>query len=112
MYVRSILYQSIYLMVSSVQVNFVQTVRAVELALGIPVPETSPPGNVSAAGDATSGLSCVSTFSAIFNPEVLQVLENAIPILVEVVEQLSLNMVYSRIGLGLHLRAKLPLVTK
>ena len=111
MYVRSILYQSIYLMVPSVQVNFVQTVRAVELALGIPVPEISPPGNVSAAGGATSGLSCVSTFSAIFNPEVLQVLD-AIPILVEVVEQLSLNMVYSRNGLGLRLRAKLPLVTK
>ncbi len=89
-----------------------QTVRAVELALGIPVPEISPPANVSAADNATSGLYCVSTLSAIFNPEVLQALEDARPILVEVAEQLSVNMVYSRNGLDSHLRERLPLVTK
>ena len=65
------------------------------IGFGYSCPGNIPPGNVSAAADATSGLSCVSTLSAIFNPEVLQVLEDAMLILVEVVEQLSLNMIYS-----------------
>lgn len=98
--------------ISLVQVNFVHTVRAVELALGIPVLGISPPANVSAASNAESALSSISTLSSIFNPEVLQVLEDSTPILIEVAEQLSLNMVYNQNGLGSRLRARLPLVTK
>jgi len=92
------------------QVNFVQTVRAVELALGIPVPGiTHAPS--SSAGNVTTALSGTSTLSSIFNAEVRQVLLDAVPILVQVSEQLNLNTVFSQNGLGSRLRARQPLVT-
>ena len=94
----------------TVQVNFVQTVRAIELSLGIPVPgiTNAPSSN---AANASAALSGTSTLSSIFNAEVRQVLLDSIPILAQVSEQLGLNTEFSQNGLGSRLRARLPLVT-
>lgn len=93
-----------------VQVNFVQTVRAVELALGLAVPGITHTPSYN-AGNVSAALSGTSTLSSIFNAEVRQVLLDAVPILVQVSEQLSLNTVFSQNGLGSHLKARPPLVT-
>ncbi len=95
---------------STVQVNFVQTVRAVELSLGIPVPGIThaPSSNAANASAAFSG---TSTLSSIFNAEVRQVLLDAIPILAQVSEQLGLNTEFTKNGLGSRLKARPPLVT-
>ena len=94
----------------TVQVNFVQTVRAIELSLGIPVPgiTNAPSSN---AANASAALSSTSTLSSMFNAEVRQVLLDSIPILAQVSEQLGLNTEFSQNGLGSRLRARLPLVT-
>lgn len=93
-----------------VQVNFVQTVRAVELALGIPVPGVNSP-SFDSAGNATAALSGISTLASIFNSEVRQVLLDAIPVLAQVAKQLDLNMEFAHGDLGSILRARKPLVT-
>ncbi|KAF8184464.1 glycoside hydrolase family 5 protein [Pholiota molesta] len=92
------------------QVNFVQTVRAVELALGIPVPGINSP-SFDSAGNATAALSGVSTLASIFNSEVRQVLHDAIPVLAQVAKQLDLNMEFAHGGLASILKARQPLVT-
>jgi hypothetical protein len=97
-------------LISVVQVNFVQTVRAVELALGIPIPGINSP-SFDSAGNATSALSGVSTLASIFNSEVRQVLHDAIPILAQVAKQLGLNMEFAHGGLASILKARQPLVT-
>ena len=93
-----------------VQVNFVQTVRAVELSLGIPIPgiTNAPSSN---AANVSAALSGTSTLSSIFNAEVRQVLLDSIPILAQVSEQLGLNTEFTQNGLGSRLRARSPLVT-
>lgn len=76
----------------SVQTNFVQVVRAVELALGIPVPGISPFSGFESANDIASSLSGVAKLSSIFNSEVQQVLRDAGPVLVQVSKQIKLDI--------------------
>jgi len=72
----------------AVQKNFVQVVRAVEWALGIPVPGYSPMPD-SGSRNATS---CFSTAaeSSLFSDEVRQVLQDSIPVFTQVARQLTL----------------------
>lgn len=93
------------------QTNFVQTVRAVELALGIPVPGRSPFAGFNSAVNVTSAFSTATTLSSIFNSEVRQVLLDAIPILAQVTRQLSVNTAFAQGGLRSLLAARRPLVT-
>ncbi|PPQ85403.1 hypothetical protein CVT25_006399 [Psilocybe cyanescens] len=74
------------------QTNFVQVVRAVELALGIPVPGISPFSGFESANDIASSLSGVAKLSSIFNSEVQQVLRDAGPVLVQVSKQIKLDI--------------------
>ncbi|KAH9479277.1 Glucan endo-1,6-beta-glucosidase B [Psilocybe cubensis] len=74
------------------QTNFVQVVRAVELALGIPVQGIPPFSGFSSAVNVASSLSSVAKLSSIFNSEVQQVLRDAAPILVQVSTQLRLDI--------------------
>ncbi|TCD68028.1 hypothetical protein EIP91_011639 [Steccherinum ochraceum] len=90
------------------QKNFVKTVRATELALGISVPEAKLSLNVDASVNFTSAIDAAASTSGnnIFTSEVKAALKAAIPILVEVSNQL---------GMGFDLEASLhsrePLVT-
>lgn len=108
--------QFIYTYVSAiiVQKNFVQTVRAVEISLCIPVPDINPPSSsrLSAAENVTSAFAVASTLSSIFNPEVLQVLNDAAPIFEQVARQLELNTAFAQGGLRLRLSRRRALVTK
>ncbi|KIJ65456.1 glycoside hydrolase family 5 protein [Hydnomerulius pinastri MD-312] len=73
------------------QKNFVETVRAVELVLGIPIPSMSL--NVSSSvstSNFTAALSFASTAS-VFTPEVQSALKEAIPILIEIGAQYGLQ---------------------
>lgn len=93
----------------TVQKNFVKTVRAVELSLGIPVPGAGFSLTVSASANFTSAISAAANANSntIFTPEVKAALKDAIPILVEVSLQLGLGF-----DLGALLHSREPLVTK
>jgi len=91
------------------QTNFVQTVRAVELALGIRVPGIT--ATVSAARDAPSALTNAASLSDIFNAEVRQVLTDAAPILASVAKQLLINTIFGKRGLGQSWGSRQPLIT-
>ncbi|KDR80884.1 hypothetical protein GALMADRAFT_60653 [Galerina marginata CBS 339.88] len=93
------------------QKNFVETVRAVELTLGIRVPGVSPLAEFNSAANVTSAFSTATTLSSIFNSEVRDVLRDAIPILVEVTRQLSVNTAFAQEGLRSSLAARRPLIT-
>ncbi|KIM44393.1 glycoside hydrolase family 5 protein [Hebeloma cylindrosporum] len=95
------------------QKNFVQTVRAVEISLGIPVPglKCPPSPRLSAANNVTSAFGMVSTLSSIFNPEVLRVLVDAVPVFEQVARQLRLNTAFSQGGLRRRLSRRKALVT-
>ncbi|KAF9483040.1 glycoside hydrolase family 5 protein [Pholiota conissans] len=72
------------------QVNFVQTVRAVELALGIPVSGMSSPVSRRGASTAADAISQVAASTSMkFNEEVRQALVESIPILASVLQQLN-----------------------
>ena len=86
-----------------VEKNFVQTVRAVELVLGILVPGISSPPSPSldAVKNVTSAFAIASTLSSIStNPEVQQVLKDAALIFEQVAKQLGLNTTFAQGGLG------------
>jgi len=106
--------QFIHFIAIIVQKNFVQTVRAVEISLGIPVPGINlpPSPRLGAARDIASAFTIVSTLSSIFNPEVLQVLIDAIPVFEQVAEQLDLNTAFAQGGLRRRLARRGVLVTK
>ncbi|KAF9234097.1 glycoside hydrolase family 5 protein [Melanogaster broomeanus] len=73
------------------QKNFVQTIRAVELILGIPVPDMSLELSASlSTSNFTAALGVASTAS-IFSPEVQSALSEAIPILIEIGSQYGLQ---------------------
>ncbi|KAH7918458.1 glycoside hydrolase family 5 protein [Leucogyrophana mollusca] len=73
------------------QKNFVETVRAVELTLGIPIPSMSL--NVStSSSNFTQALSQASAAS-VFTPEVQSALAEAVPILLEIGAQYGLQTV-------------------
>jgi hypothetical protein len=96
----------------SVQKNFVQVVRAVELALGIPVSGVAPLSVPSSSRNVTGALSAASSLPDLFNPEVRQVLQDMVPVLIKVALQLSLNLNFDQQGLRMELRRKSPLITK
>ncbi|KIK98196.1 glycoside hydrolase family 5 protein [Paxillus rubicundulus Ve08.2h10] len=74
------------------QQNFVQTVRAVELVLGVSVPDMSLGFSASAStSNFTAALGTASTAS-VFNSEVQSVLKDAIPILLEIGNQCGLEV--------------------
>lgn len=77
------------LTIDLVQKNFVQVVRAIELALGMPVPGTTTklthsPANITAAITQAASL-------AVFSPEVGSVLMDSMPIILKLAMQLGLN---------------------
>lgn len=72
----------------SVQKEFVDTVRAVELTLGIPVPGLTLDTKVTTT-NFTEALGQVANTSTIFNANVKQALAEAAPMLVELAIQLA-----------------------
>jgi hypothetical protein len=76
---------------SSVQRNFVQTIRAVELALGIAVPGMKPVANTAAQfTDALTGVAKAN----IFNANVSTALVDAVPMLLWAAAELVLAPVF------------------
>ncbi|KAG1747935.1 glycoside hydrolase family 5 protein [Suillus paluster] len=77
------------------QKNFVQTIRAVELTLGIPVPSSSLSFSlsVSVSNNFTAALNVTST-ATIFSPEVQLALADAVPILLEIGVQCGLQSIF------------------
>ena len=106
--------QFIHFIAIIVQKNFVQTVRAVEICMGIPVPGIKSPSSprLGAAKNVTSAFAIAATLSSIFNSEVLQVLTDAIPVFEQVAEQLDLNTAFAEGGLRWLLSRRRALVTK
>jgi hypothetical protein len=74
-------------LVVSVQKNFVQVIRAVELALGIPTPNAKV--TIAASIDFAGALNVVAK-SNIFNPEVVKVLLEALPMVAWAAKELNL----------------------
>lgn len=95
-----------------VQKNFVQTVRAVELILGIAVPGTTPAGIITSAANVSEALITASTKTSLFNADVLAALVDAGPMFTYVVEQLGLSTALGQSGLRESMAARSPLVTK
>ncbi|TFK19960.1 glycoside hydrolase family 5 protein [Coprinopsis marcescibilis] len=96
------------------QKNFVQIVRAVEIALGISVDqsyEDSKPPGVRSAHNVTEALNAMSGATNSFSGEVIQVLKDMIPIISGVAVQLSVNMEFNQHGLREQLKNRTPLVT-
>lgn len=91
--------------IGAVQMNFVKTVRAVELVLGIPIPGVAfsskiTTTNFTAAVSATAtamgnGTSTSASASNIFTPEVTAALQDAVPILVEMALELSIPTLFN-----------------
>ena len=105
--------QFIHLIAIIVQKNFVQTVRAVEISMGVPVPGiNSPPSRLAAARNVTSAFTTAANLSSIFNSEVLQVLIDTAPVFEQVARQLDLNTTFVQENLRWTLSRKKGLVTK
>ena len=105
--------QFIHLIAIIVQKNFVQTVRAVEISMGVPVPGiNSPPSRLAAPRDVTSAFTIAANLSSIFNSEVLQVLIDTAPVFEQVARQLDLNTTFVQENLRWTLSRKKGLVTK
>lgn len=95
----------------TVQKNFVQVVRAVELLLGIPVPGLTPLPRGHAKPTIASVFSHVSQLENIFNAEVRKVLVDMLPVLLKVALQISLNLDQS-LGLARGVRNTDAITTK
>ncbi|KIM44396.1 glycoside hydrolase family 5 protein [Hebeloma cylindrosporum] len=95
------------------QKNFVQTVRAVEISLGIPVPDLNSPAlpRLRDANNVTSAFAIVANSSSVFSSEVLQVLVDAAPVFEQVARQLTLNTDFALGGLRCHLSRRRTLIT-
>ncbi|EIN06302.1 glycoside hydrolase family 5 protein [Punctularia strigosozonata HHB-11173 SS5] len=86
------------------QQNFVRTVRAIELVLGIPVPGASPITSSLSSSNFTSALtsaskltpssSSPSSIANIFTPEVQAALTEAIPILIQMGIELAIPAIF------------------
>ena len=101
--------------------NFVKTVRAVELILGIPVPGVTfdmklTTTNFTAAMSATAtamGNATSAGASGIFNSEVIAALQEAAPILVEMALELSIPTIFNFASAAAPVHSQRePLVTK
>ena len=83
--------------------------RAVEQSLGIP---NSYPGlNTGTSTNVTDAIATTARSSSL-TPEIRQTLEDAIPIITEIVSQLNVNIVFDRNGLRSRLASESPLVAK
>jgi len=89
-------------------------VRAVEIALGIPVPGIvlSPSPRLGTANNVASAFAITANLSSILNSEVRQVLIDAAPIFEQVARQLGLNTAFAQGGLRWRLSCRRALVTK
>ena len=94
--------------------NFVQTVRAVEQSLGIydPLSKVIPTSeNEQNFMNATQAIATTATLSSL-NPEVCKVLQQAVPIILQIASDLGINLSFKHDGLGSSLPTSRPLVTK
>ena len=76
-----------------VQVNFVQTVRAVELTLGIPIPGMSL--NISMSSTNFTAALSDACSSPLFNAQVAAAIEDAIPIILDIAFECELGSVFT-----------------
>jgi hypothetical protein len=95
-----------------VEKNFVQTVRAVEHSLGFSdsLPGLTPwdRGNPS---NATQAIATTATLFSVLDSEVCKVLQEAVPIILEIALELNINLVFEQDGLGSFLSTGRSLVT-
>ncbi|KAF8957115.1 glycoside hydrolase family 5 protein [Flammula alnicola] len=120
-YHRALIWTAVMTALSHLDPNF-GTVAAIE-AMNEPIMNAdqtpglggwvtfSPSAGLASASNVTAALSTAATLSSVFNSQVRQVLFDAIPVLAQVAEQLSLNMVFAEGGLRSFLHARKPLVT-
>ena len=93
--------------------NFVETVRAVEQSLGIydPLSKVIPTSeNEQNFMNATQAIATTGTLSSL-NPEVCKVLQQAVPIILQIASDLGINLDFEHDGLGSSLLTRRPLVT-
>ena len=93
--------------------NFVQTVRAVEYSLGIPdsLPGLIPRSDNGNPLNVTQAIATTATLSSFLAPEVCKVLQEAVPIILQIALELGINLAFEQDGLGSYLSTR-PLVTK
>ena len=82
-----------------VEKNFVETIRAVEHALGFPDSLPGAPNNGNLL-NVTHAFATTATLSSILSAEVCKVLQDAIPIIFQIALELDLNLVFGQDGLG------------
>jgi glucan endo-1,6-beta-glucosidase len=97
------------ILLDTVQKNFVATVRAVELVLGIDVPFMTLDVSASVSNNFTAALSAACS-STIFTPEVQSALADAVPILLEIGVQYELQTVLE--ASSFRKQSNSPLTTK
>jgi len=95
--------------------NFVKTIRAVEYSLGISgsFPEfDSPPVDTAtcSCSNATESIATTATFSFLTS-EVCDVLQEAIPIILQIALDLEINLVFEQDGLSSFLSSRNQLIT-
>jgi hypothetical protein len=85
-----------------VEKNFVQTMRAVEHSLGIPdsLPGQSSVLNLGNVLNATQAFATTATLSTILSSEVCKVLQEAIPIILQIALELNIDLAFGQDGLG------------
>jgi len=93
--------------------NFVETVRAVEHSLGIPdsLPGLIPISDNGNPSNATQAIAITATLSSSLASEVCKVLEEAVPIILQIALELEINLVFEQDGLGSFLSTRRSLVT-
>ena len=103
------------LMRFTVQKNFVKVVRATELLLGIPVPGESLSFKPNAGANFTSAVNQAASSSNkdLFTPEVLSVLRDSAPLLLQIATELAIPAIFDFSAASSHINnARSPLVTK
>ena len=86
-----------------VNIGFVQTIRAVEQSLNS--------DNTGTSKNVTEAMATTARSSS-FTPEIRQVLEDAIPIFMNIALGLGVNTVFDQDGLRSRLASRSPLVAK
>ena len=96
----------------TVEKNFVQTVRAVEHSLGFSdsLPGLAPWDNGNPL-NVTQSIATTATLSSFLDSEVCKVLQEAVPIILQIAFELNINLVFEQDGLGSFLSTRRSLVT-